>query len=98
MVHRWGRRIGQAADWAEHARPRRPVIEAAEHPPWVGRALSDSLPMLLLVAVLGALRLLNADWAWVVFGVGCAAFTIVFYVLPWTVRIGRSFAAGYRNT
>jgi hypothetical protein len=94
-VNRAGRRIGAAADWAVRARPRWPVIETAGHPLWVDRAVSESLPLLALLAVVGVLRLLDHDWLWLAFGVAYAAFAIVFYLLPWTVNIARNFVAGY---
>jgi hypothetical protein len=53
--------------------------------------------MLLLFAVLGVLRLLHYEWPWLAFGVVYGAYAVVFYLLPWTVRMGRAFAAGYRS-
>ena len=73
------------------------MIETAAHPPWVDRALSESLPALALLAVFGLLRLLNRHWAWLAFGAACAAFAMVFYFLPWIVSIARNFVAGYRS-
>ena len=96
-MHRVGRRVGAAADWAQHARPRWPVLETAAHPPWVDRAVNESVPTLSLLAVLGVLRLLDHDWAWLAFGAAFAAFTLVFHLLPWAVRVARSFVAGYRG-
>lgn len=90
-------RIGAAADWAERVRPRLPVLEAEEHPPWVVRALNDCLPGVLLLAVTGVLRLLDSAGAWLVFALFFGAFVLFFGVLPWLVTMGRSFAAGYRG-
>ena len=89
--------IGAVADWAERVRPRLPVLETEEHPPWVVRAVNDCLPAVLLLTVTGALRLLDSEWAWRVFAVSFGAFVLFFGVLPWLVDIGRNFAAGYRG-
>ena len=93
------RRIGIAADWTLRARPRLPVIGTGpDHPPWVGRALTDCLPLLALVVATGVLRLLDKDWAWFLAALAYGAYLLVFAVFPWLVNIARSFVAGYRGS
>ena len=93
-----GRRVAAAADWAVRHRPRVPVIRTGpEHPPWVGRALTDCLPLVPLSTVVVALRLLGREWAWLACALVYGAYVLVFVVLPWLVSIARHFVLGYRG-
>jgi hypothetical protein len=92
------RGIGAAADWAVRNRLRLPAIDVGpEHPPWVGRALTDLLPWLALATAAAVLHLIDREWAWLAFALACGAYLLVFAVLPWLVDVARSFVAGYRG-
>lgn len=79
-------------------RLRLPVIDVGSgHPSWVGRALTDSLPLLALAAAAAVLRLVDREWAWLAFALAYGTYLLVFAVLPWLVDVARSFVGGYRG-
>ncbi|MGZ4474609.1 MAG: hypothetical protein ACXVWW_02785 [Nocardioides sp.] len=78
--------------------PRWPEIETAEHPPWVDKALNDLLPALAFLVPLTIVRWLDIGWLTATFVLTVAAYVLFFGFLPWMVRLGREFMAGYRGT